>query len=117
MKIECDRGSKFYISNFQNLKKVKKIHHYSRYTDEGPSIANKEIPSLKRFLEEPVIGEGNADWLSELPVVSIKKYNGNIHHSTKMKPIEAFKKENEKIVFPNREDRTQNINQIILLEI
>ena len=48
--------------------------------------------------------KGNADWLSELPSV-IKQYNNTIHHSTKMKPIDASKKSNEKIVHLNLQDR------------
>ena len=49
--------------------------------------------------------KGNADWLSELPSV-IKQYNNTFHHSTKMTPIQASKKSNEKAVFNNlRDDR------------
>ena len=48
---------------------------------------------------------GRADWLSELPSV-IKKYNNTTHSSTKMTPIQASKKSNEKAVFDNlRDDR------------
>ena len=43
---------------------------------------------------------GNADWLSELPSV-IKKYNNTIHSSTKVTPIQASRKSNEKAVFDN----------------
>ena len=51
--------------------------------------------------------KGNADWLSELPSV-IKKYNNTIHHSTKMTPIKASKKSNEKEVYSNlRDDRVK----------
>ena len=47
---------------------------------------------------------GNADWLSELPSV-VKKNNNTIHHSTKMTPIQASKKANEKEVYSNLQDR------------
>ena len=43
---------------------------------------------------------GNADWLKELSY-GIKKYNITIHHSTKMTPIHASKKSNEKEVYSN----------------
>ena len=49
---------------------------------------------------KPVFRKGNADWLSELPS-TIKKYNNTIHRSTKMKPIEASLKINEKEVYSN----------------
>ena len=48
--------------------------------------------------------KGKANWLSELPSV-IKKYNSTIHYSTKMKPIDASKKSNEKKVYSNLHDR------------
>ena len=48
--------------------------------------------------------KGNADWLSELPSV-IKQYNKTVHHSTKMTPIQASNKANEKLVYSKLQDR------------
>ena len=106
-KIESDRGSEFYNSIFQNFLKNKNIHHYSRFTDKGPSIAERVIRTVRNLLKKPVFEKGKADWLSELPSV-IKKYNNTIHHSTKMTPIQASKKINEKLVLSNlRDDRVK----------
>ena len=106
-KIESDRGSEFYNSIFQNFLKSKNIQHYSRYTDKGPAIAERVIRTIRNLLKKPVFEKGNADWLSELPSV-IKQYNNNIHSSTKMKPIDASKKSNEKEVYSNlRDDRVK----------
>ena len=89
--------------------KSKNIHHYSRYTDEGPSIAERVIRTIRNLLKKPVFEKGNADWLSELPS-AIKQYNNTIHHSTKMKPIDASKKSNEKIVYSNLRDKRKILN-------
>ena len=89
--------------------KSKNIHHYSRYTDEGPSIAKRVIRTIRNLLKKPVFEKGNADWLSELPS-AIKQYNNTIHHSTKMKPIDASKKSNEKIVYSNLQDKRKILN-------
>ena len=86
LKIESDRGLEFYNSIFQNLLKSKNIHHYSRYTDRSPSIAERVIRTIRNLLKKAVFEKGNADWLSELPSI-IKQYNNTIHHSTKMTPI------------------------------
>ena len=43
-------------------------------------------------------------WISELPSI-VKKYNNTIHSSTKMTPIQASKKSNEKLVHSNLQDR------------
>ena len=103
LKLESDRGIEFYNSIFQNLLKSKIIHHYSRYTDKGPSIAERVIRTVRNLLKKPVFEKGKADWLSELPSV-IKKYNNSIHSSTKMTPIQASKKSNEKLLYNNLKD-------------
>ena len=48
--------------------------------------------------------KGNADLLSELPSV-IKNYNNTTHSSTKLTPVQASKKSNEKLVYSNLQDR------------
>ena len=103
LKVESDRGTEFYNSIFQNFLKSKNIQHYSRYTDKGPSIAERVIRTIRNLLKKPVFEKGNADWISELPSV-IKQYNNTIHHSIKMKPIDAFKKSNQKLVYNNLKD-------------
>ena len=105
IKMESDRGTEFYNSIFQNFLKSKNIHHYSRFTDKGPSIAERVIRTLRNLSKKPVFGKGRADWLSELSSV-VNKYNNTIHSSTKKTPIQASKESNEKIVFDNlRDDR------------
>ena len=61
LKTESDRGSDFYISIFQNFLKIKNIHHYSRFTDKGPSIAERVIRTLRKLLKKPEFLAGNAD--------------------------------------------------------
>ena len=104
LKIESDRGIEFYNSIFQNFLKSKSIHHYPRYTDKGPSIAERVIRTIRNLLKKPLFLAGNADWLSELPSVIIQ-YKKTIHTSTKATPNQASKKLNEKTVFDNLQDR------------
>ena len=106
LKLESDRGTEFYNSIFQNFIKNKNIQHYSRYTDKGPSIAERVIRTIRSLLKKPVFEKGNADWLSELSSV-IKQYNNTIHHSIKMTPIQASKKVNEKLVYNNLKDNRE----------
>ena len=54
LKLESDRGSKFHKSIFQNFLKLKNIHHYSRFTDKGPSIAERVIRTVRSLLKKPV---------------------------------------------------------------
>ena len=57
----------------------------------------------------------NADWLSEIPSV-MKQYNEKIHNSTKITPIQAIKKSNEKLVFDNLKDKRQKLNPKFKIE-
>ena len=106
LKIESDRGTEFYNSLFQKFLKLKNIHHYSRYTDKGPSIAERVIRTVRNLLKKPIFLAGNANWISELPSV-IKQYNNTIHNSIKITPNQASKKINEKIVYNNLKDNRE----------
>ena len=113
-KLESDRGSEFYNSIFQSFLKSKNMQHYSRFTDNCPSIAERVIRTIRNLLKKPVFLASNADWLSELPSI-IKKYNNTIHSSTKMTPIQASKKSNEKQVYSNlRDDRVKQKPKFML---
>ena len=103
LKIESDRGAQFYNSIFQNFLKPKKIQHYSRFRDKGPSMAEAVIRTIRNLFKKPIFLAGNADWLSELPSI-IKKHNNKIHNSTKMTTIQASKISNEKLVYSNLRD-------------
>ena len=106
LKIESDRGKEWYNSIFQDFLKSKNIHHYSRFTDKGPSIAERVIRTLRSLLKKPVFEKGKADWLSQLSSV-IKQYNNTNHHSIKMTPNQASPKSNEKTVYSNLQDKRE----------
>ena len=103
-KLESHRGLEFYNSIFQNFLKSKNIHNYSRFTDKGPSIAERVIRTIRNLIKKPVFLTRNADWISKLPSV-VKQYNNTIHTSTKMTPIQASKKSNQKLVCSNLLDQ------------
>ena len=117
-KLESDRGSEWYNSIFQKIIKNKITHHYSRFSDKRPSIAERVIRNLRNLLKKPVFEKGSANWNFELTTV-VKQYNNTIHHSTKMKPIDASEKSNEKEVYPNLKDKREvrktkfNLGQLV----
>ena len=106
LKLESDRGAEFYNSIFQNFLETKNIQHYSRFTDKGPSIAERVIRTIRNLLKKPVFEKGKADWLSELTSV-IKQYNNTIQSSIKMTPNQASKKSNERKVYSNLKDKRE----------
>ena len=64
LKKESDRGSEWYKNIFQNFLKVKNIRHISRFTDKGPSTAERIMRTLRNLLKKPVFLAGSANWLS-----------------------------------------------------
>ena len=60
LKLESDRGSEFYNSIFQNFIKYKSMHHFSKYTDKGPSIAERVIRTVRNLLKKPVFEKGKS---------------------------------------------------------
>ena len=67
-------------------------------------MAERVIRTTRNLLKKPVVLEGIADWISELPPI-FKKYNFTIRNSTKMTPKAASEKVNENIVFDNLREK------------
>ena len=103
LKIESDRGTEFYNDIFQKFSKTKNKRHYSRFTEKGPTIAERGIGTTRNLLKKPIFLAFNADWVSELSAV-VKKYKNTIHHSIKMTRNQTSKKANERKVYSNRQD-------------
>ena len=101
--LETDDGKEYVNKIFIEFLNNNKIKRYSRYTDKGAVFAERFNKTIRNLLKKPVFEKGRADWLSELPSV-VEKYNNTIHSSTKMTPIQASKKVNEKEVFSNLTD-------------
>ena len=114
LRLESNRGAEWYNSIFQNFLKTKNIHHYSRFTDKGPSTAERVIRTIRTLLNKPVFEKGRTDWLFELLSV-VKKYNNTIHSSTKLKPIDASKKSKEKLVYSNLQDKRRKFMPKLIL--
>ena len=85
--------------------KCKVIKQYSRYTDRGPSIAERVVRTGRNFLKKPIFDKGKPDCLNEIPSV-FKKNKNTIQSSIKMTPIQVSKNRNKKEVYSNlRDDR------------
>ena len=52
LKLESDRSKEWYNSVFQNFLKSKNIQHYSRFTDKGPSIADRVIRTVRNLFKK-----------------------------------------------------------------
>ena len=102
--LETDDGKEFVNDIFNDFLNNNYIKKYSRYTDKGAVFAERFNRRIRNLLKKPLFSAGNGNWISELPSV-IKQYNNTIHHSTKLTPIQASKKSNEKLVYSNLQDK------------
>ena len=102
--LETDDGKEYVNKFFNEILNNHNIKKYSRNTALGAVFAERFIRTIRNLIKKPVFLARNADWFSEIASV-IKQYNNTIHHSTKMTPIQASKKSNEKIVYSNLQDR------------
>ena len=102
--LETDDGKEYVNKIFHEFLNNHNIKRYSRNTALGAVFAERFNRTIRNLLKKPVFLKGNGDWLSELPSVT-KQYNNIIHSSTKMTPIQASKKSNEKLVYSNLQDR------------
>ena len=101
--LETDDGKEYINKIFNEFLNNNKIKRYSRYTDKGAVFAERFNKTIRNLLKKPVFEKGKASWIDEIQSV-VKKYNNTIHSSTKMKPIDASKKSNEKLVYNNLRD-------------
>ena len=62
----------------------------NKYTLKIRAVSRTEtmIRNINKLINEPVFGNVNAEWVSELPSV-IGNFNETIHNSTKTTPIQA----------------------------
>ena len=107
--LETDDGKEYVNKIFNEFLFNNNIKRYSRYTDKGAVFAERFNRTTRNLLKKPVFEKSKASWINELPSV-INQYNNTSHHSTKMKPIDASKKSNEKIVYSNLRDKRKILN-------
>ena len=107
--LETDDGKEYYNKIFNEFLNSNNIKRYSRNTALGAVFAERFNRTMRNLLKKPVFEKGKASWIKELPSV-IKKFNNTIHNSTKMKPIDASKKSNEKIVHSNLQNKRKILN-------
>ena len=79
IQIENDHGVVIYNSVYGTILKLNKIHNYSRFIFKSPSIAERVIRTLLKFLNKPVFEKGNASWVTDLP--SVKKTMATLYIS------------------------------------
>ena len=116
--LETDDGKEYVNKIFSEDLNNYNIKRYSRNTTLGAVFVERFNRTIRNLLKKPVFLAGNADWINELPYI-IKQYNNTIHTSTKMTPIQASKKSNERKVYSNLQDKREkqtpkfNLSQLV----
>ena len=106
--IESDRGNKIYNSIFQGFLNRNNIKIYSRSFSFGAVFAERFNGTIRDLLKKPVFEKNDGNWINVLPKIT-KQYNSRIHSSTKLTPIQASFKKNERFVYKNFLDKRKKI--------
>ena len=106
--IESDRGKEFYNNIFQDFLNKNNIKLYSRNSSYGAVFAKRFNRTIRDLLKKIVFEQGDAKWIDILPTIT-KQYNNRIHSSTKLTPIQASLKKNERFVYKNLLDKRNKI--------
>ena len=106
--IESGRGKKFYNNIFQDFLTKNNIKLYSRNSSYGAVFAGRFNRTSRDLLKKIVFEQGDANWIDVLNTIT-KKYNNRIHSSTKLTPIQASLKKNERFVYKNLIDKRNKI--------
>ena len=106
--IETDRGKEFYNNIFQDFLNKNNIKLYSRNSSYGAVFAERFNRTIRNHLKKIVFERGDANWIDILQTIT-KQYNNRIHSSTKLTPIQASLKKNERYVYKNLLDKRKKI--------
>ena len=99
--IQSDEGTEFtnkQVQKFFNDNNIKWYHTYNR--DIKCSICERFNRTILNKIYKNFTLNNNTIWIKDLNKL-VKEYNNSYHRTIKMKPIDASKKSNEKIVRKN----------------
>ena len=93
--IESDNGTKFVNKTFTNLFNNNNIGRYARNTTLGAVFAQRFTLTVRDLLEKPDEAEIETIWVDVSPTIT-KQSKSRKLSSTKLKPIEASLKKDER---------------------
>jgi len=97
--LNTDNGTEFKGNIFQNMLKKHDIHWYGTHNEGKAMICERLIGTFKRKIAHFLTANKTKRWIDSFEDI-VYNYNYNsVHNSTKFKPIDASKKENETAVY------------------
>ena len=102
--IESDRGKEVYNNIFRKFLININIKLYFRNTYLGAAFAERFNRTIRDLLRKPVFEKKDSSWIDILPTIT-KQINNRIYSSTKLTPLQASLKKNERFVYKNLIDK------------
>src|SRR6266487_1285999 len=90
-KIWTDQETGIYSTQFQEFLLNENVSLYSTASEKKVSVIERFNRTLKEWMYKEFTKTNNTKWLKLLPKL-VDKYNHRIHSTTKVKPIDAYKK-------------------------
>lgn len=108
--LQTDKGTEFYNNEFAHITKTYKINHYSSHSIKKASIVERLIKTLKNNLYKYFSLNGSYKWIGKPLETIVSNYNKTIHRTTKHKPFE-INRSNENKVWTNIKKLQMSNNQ------
>ena len=105
-KLWTDKGREFYNKDVKEL-----IELYTTENEEKSSIVERWIRTMKEKMWKYFTDNNTYNYMDVLPEL-VEDYNNTVHSSTKLKPIDASKEENELTVWRNLYPDRYKINNL-----
>ena len=95
-------------SIFQDFLNESNVKLSSWNTSVEAVFAERFDRTIRDLLKRVVFEKGDVNWIDVLPTIT-KQYNNRIHSSTKLTPVRASLKKNERFVYNKLLDKRKRI--------
>ena len=102
--IATDRDKGFYSNIFQIFVSNNNLDFFSTNSSFGVVYAERYNRTIRNILKRTVFLKKYGNWIVVLPTIT-KQYNNRVHTFTKLTPIQASLKKNERYVYGNLLDK------------
>ena len=110
--LQCDQGTEFWNSNFQEMMDDLGIKLYHTNTNKKAQIVERVQRTIREKLERYFTHTNSHRWIDIIEDL-VTNYNKTVHRTIKMRPIDVSYKDTPKILkilYPKRIDKSINFN-------
>ena len=96
-RLHTDRGAELICKKFDDFLKEKGIHHYLAYSVRKCPVVERFNLTIQKLLYKLMAKNNTLEWVKYIDT-AMKIYLNRVHRTIKMSPLDAEKKENQKLL-------------------